>query len=429
MKKISIFIIVFSCLTFSQFNRNNNSLSGRPAFYVNRFYYGELYISSKDSSNAFFFYKLPLSRMLFEKSGDIYKAKLRVSLEILDDKNNAIQREFDEKLVEAKSYDLTKSLNDYVEGVIPITYSRKMKKILPALIDVFSERELRGKAIRVDNSKIGEIFLAPIVVKKNMYECNGIDTYELANFKGDFPFSENRYKILFPTKNLETDELYVKIKSNGKIVFNKSIDKSFKGKLDFIYCNGKIVLNNADSEVEYQFFILENIDKKLTEGTLKIQISTSPDFSNSFTYLKKVTWFDKPFSLRNPELAIKNLKFIEKDSVIDNLLDNESYQYAKQLQKYWKKFDPTPNTAYNPIMKEYYERIDYSMRHFSPINRKSGANTDRGKIYIRYGKPNKITRTSNTYGQVTEIWIYDKTKKEFVFIDKFGIGDFSLVTG
>ena len=169
-----------------------------------------------------------------------------------------------------------------------------------------------------------------------------------------------------------------------------------------------------------QFFILDDFDKKLAEGPIKIQVSNFSDFSNSRTYTIKIKWFNKPVSLRNTEQAIKYLKYIERKSVINDMLDHDSFQYAKLLQKYWKKFDPTPNTAYNPIMKEYYERIDYSMQHFTPISRKSGANTDRGKIYIKYGKPNEIKRTSNTYGQVTEIWFYKKVKKKFVFIDKYG---------
>ena len=369
------------------------------------------------------------TRLLFEKSKDIYKAKFRVSLEIFDDKNNAVQREFDEKTVEAKSYEITKSLINYVEGVIPITYIKKVKKIFPVFFDVFSEREFKGKPIKIVNAKIGKLFLSPIVVKKKLDECNGSDAYELANFGGDFPFSENKYKILLPINDLETDEVFVKIKSKGNTVFNKSINDSFKGQLVFNNCNGKIILKKDDANNKYQFFILDNFDKKLTEGPIKIQVSNFSDFSNSRTFTIKIKWFNKPVSLRNTEQAIKYLKYIERKSVINDMLDHDSFQYAKLLQKYWKKFDPTPNTAYNPIMKEYYERIDYSMQHFTPISRKSGANTDRGKIYIKYGKPNEIKRTSNTYGQVTEIWFYKKVNKEFVFIDKYGIGDFSLVTG
>ncbi len=429
MKKISIIVLVFSSIIFSQFNRNNPRFNNRQAFVSNKIFYSQLYVSNQDSNKAFFVYKIPLNRLLFLKSQDKYKAKSRVSLEIINNKNNIIQREFDEKSVEVKSYKNTKSSLIYVEGVIPIVYSKDIRKIMSTFTDVFSKKEFKGKLINNDKIKNGKFFSPPIVVGKKKYECNGSDSFALANFGGDFPFSENKYEILIPTKNLETEELFIKIISNGKTILNKTIDDSFKGEINLEYCNDKILLKEEDTDKQYQFFILDNFDNKLSEGPFKIKISTTPDFANSVTYIKRITWFDKPFSLRNPETAIKDLKFIEDKSVINDMLDNESFQYAKLLQKYWKKYDPSPNTTYNPIMKEYYERIDYSIRNFSPISRKSGAKTDRGKIYIKYGKPNKIKRTSNTYGQVTEIWIYKKIGREFVFIDKYGIGDFSLITG
>ena len=429
MKKISIFVLVFSTLIFSQFNRNNPRFKNSPAFSFNKIFYSELYISSQDSGIAFFIYKIPLNRLLFEKSQDKYKAKFRVSLEIFDNKNNIIQREFDEKSVEAKSYENTKSSLLYVDGVIPIAYSKDISKIIPRFSDIFSEKEYKGKLININKIKKEKLFLSPIVVKKKINKCKESDAYELANFGGDFPFSENKYKILIPTNNLETDELFIKIISNGKTVLNKTINDFFKGEIDLIYCNSKILLKKEDTDDKYKFFILDNFENDLAEGPFKIKISTTSDFADSYTYTKKITWFDKPYSLRNFELAIKNLKFIEDKSVIDEILDYKSFQYAKLLQKYWKKYDPSPKSAYNPIMEEYYQRIDYSIQHFTPISRKSGANTDRGKIYIKFGKPNETKRTSNSYGQVTEIWFYKKVNKEFVFIDKYGIGDFSLITG
>ncbi len=429
MKKISILVIVFSSIIFSQFNRNNPSVKKSPPFLFNRIFYSEFYVGNQDSGKAFFMYKIPVNRLLFEKTENIYKAKFRVAVEIFDNLDNIIQREFDEKSVEAETYKGTKSNSIFVDGIIPILFSKKIKKIQPMFSDVYSHREFKGKRFVLNNTKIGKVFLTPIVVSKQTMDYNGSEAYQLANFGGNFPFSEDKYELLLPVKDPETDELFVKIMKDGKTIISTSINDSFYGNLDFKYSEDKILLVKGDSDKNYKFFILANTESKLHEGPFKIVISKTSDFKDSFTYKKRVTWFDKPFSLRNPELAIKNLKYIEKDSVIDDMLDKESFRYSKILQKYWKKYDPTPETAFNPIMKEYYDRIDYSMQNFSPISRKNGANTDRGKIYIKYGKPNEIKRTSNTYGQVTEIWIYKKVNKEFVFVDKYGIGDFSLVTG
>ena len=140
-----------------------------------------------------------------------------------------------------------------------------------------------------------------------------------------------------------------------------------------------------------------------------------------------VVWDNKPFSLRNPERAIESLKFIESDSTISALLDSNEDDYKDELFSYWKKFDPTPQTSFNELMAEYYERIDYADKEFRGIGRQSGINSDRSKVYVRYGKPDNIERNSNADGNVIEKWTYNNPERVFVFIDKRGTGNFTLV--
>ena len=150
---------------------------------------------------------------------------------------------------------------------------------------------------------------------------------------------------------------------------------------------------------------------------------------NPETFHKEVVWYDKPFSLRNPEFAIKSLKYMERDSVISKLLDADKSDYPVELEKYWKKYDPTPDTKFNELMNEYYSRIDFALKNFAPISGRNGADTDRGKIFIKFGKPAKIERSSNDNGKVVELWIYTKENLSFMFEDKNGTGEFPLVKG
>ena len=77
-------------------------------------------------------------------------------------------------------------------------------------------------------------------------------------------------------------------------------------------------------------------------------------------------------------------------------------------------------------MNEYYSRVDYAQLNFSTLTGTKGVNTDRGKIYIMFGKPDKIERNSNSSGKVVETWIYNNPQRKFVFVDKQGVGEFSL---
>ena len=140
----------------------------------------------------------------------------------------------------------------------------------------------------------------------------------------------------------------------------------------------------------------------------------------------KVVWFNKPFSLLNPEKAIEFLSYIESDSVISELLDEDESDYPEVLSNYWSKFDPTPETTFNEIMFEYYSRVDYAIREFKSITNNNGAKTDRGMVYIKFGNADKIERTSTSQGQVIEVWTYSKSQRSFSFIDKTGTGNFTL---
>ncbi|HEY0546805.1 MAG TPA: GWxTD domain-containing protein [Pyrinomonadaceae bacterium] len=65
--------------------------------------------------------------------------------------------------------------------------------------------------------------------------------------------------------------------------------------------------------------------------------------------------------------------------------DEEREQF---IETFWRRRDPDPDTDENEYKEEYYERIAYANEHFS--SGKPGWLTDRGRIYIKFGKPNEI---------------------------------------
>ncbi len=74
--------------------------------------------------------------------------------------------------------------------------------------------------------------------------------------------------------------------------------------------------------------------------------------------------------------------------------DEERDQFIEQ---FWLRRDPTPDTVENEYKDEYYRRIAYANEHFS--SGVPGWKTDRGRIYIMYGKPDEIEShpTGGTY--------------------------------
>jgi GWxTD domain-containing protein len=58
------------------------------------------------------------------------------------------------------------------------------------------------------------------------------------------------------------------------------------------------------------------------------------------------------------------------------------------IESFWLRRDPTPDTIDNEYRDDHYERIAYANEHFA--SGIPGWKTDRGRIYIMYGKPDEI---------------------------------------
>ena len=65
--------------------------------------------------------------------------------------------------------------------------------------------------------------------------------------------------------------------------------------------------------------------------------------------------------------------------------DEEREQFIEQ---FWLRRDPTPDTIENEFKEDHYSRIAYTNERFQ--SGKPGWKTDRGRIYILYGKPTEI---------------------------------------
>lgn len=68
-------------------------------------------------------------------------------------------------------------------------------------------------------------------------------------------------------------------------------------------------------------------------------------------------------------------------------------QRERFIQEFWLRRDPTPGTPLNEYKDEHYARITYANEHFGTNSTSPptpGWRSDRGHIYIMYGKPDEL---------------------------------------
>ena len=115
----------------------------------------------------------------------------------------------------------------------------------------------------------------------------------------------------------------------------------------------------------------------------------------------------------------------------------------KFIEDVWRSRDPDPDTEENEFKQEFFERSAYANEHFS--SGKPGRLTDRGRIYIKFGKPDEIEshpaggtyrRPSYEGGGATstypfEKWFYRHLPNvgsgiEIEFVDPTGSGEYRI---
>ncbi len=129
---------------------------------------------------------------------------------------------------------------------------------------------------------------------------------------------------------------------------------------------------------------------------------------------------------------VKAFKALKTDDERENFIEN-----------FWRRRDPNPDTEENEYRDEYYERIAYSNEHFA--SGIPGWKTDRGRIYITFGKPDSVEAhpTGGAYdrpsyeggGSTTtyafETWFYRHLDNvgegvEIEFVDPTGSGEYRI---
>src|SRR6185312_7372344 len=139
-----------------------------------------------------------------------------------------------------------------------------------------------------------------------------------------------------------------------------------------------------------------------------------------------------------PKSDVRLIITPEEEDAYNKLKTNQERENF--IHEFWNRRDPSPDTEENEYKDEYYERIAYANEHFS--SGKAGWLTDRGRIYVRWGKPSDIeshpaggSYQGNSFNSTTtypfEKWFYRYLPGvgsgiEIEFVDPTGSGEYRM---
>ncbi len=165
----------------------------------------------------------------------------------------------------------------------------------------------------------------------------------------------------------------------------------------------------------------------LTEGHYSLRFSVKINNRN-LTPEKEfdVVWIKKPVYLYHPDLAIRPMKYLLTEEQRAEVKGMSYRKLGQWIEKFWEERDPTPDTRYNELLEVYFQRVSETVRLFSNRH-KEGWQTDRGRIYLLYGPPEKIENRRYDTHTPHITWLYPSRGLSFTFVDRDRDREFELL--
>jgi GWxTD domain-containing protein len=183
-------------------------------------------------------------------------------------------------------------------------------------------------------------------------------------------------------------------------------------------------------------FLLEPRLPRLVPGAYRFVVDLKSPLQGASDNKKKAVPVrrEKPFDVEttlatltaDPRTSIEVLDCIATSDELKKIGNLKTEEEKRRfLEMFWKGRDPTPGTPRNEVLDEFSQRVRYANQQFGAGI--PGWKTDRGCIYIRYGKPDEVVRNPFNFDRPPEeIWYYYQKAKTYFFIDKDGFGLFEL---
>jgi len=390
-------LIVVSCSSKDSINNNN-------IYRQNNFINIDLIQLSADSQNVDckLLIKIPTNKLVFNKTISGFESE--ISIDAIFTSNDKIV------LNQSWSYD------------IMLNYFEETKSKEEIIID---------KSLKLPSGAYSIDFII------NDYK-NHILWYKKTDIELDHDFkmsdillyekNNDNYSIKLDDTLEDLDTLWVQYQFNNLSNFKSYMDIKY----DFFYIDnvlnkGSIELNEiyTDDDVIFKNDVRIKIDKNGTNyypikiidefyNGLVIKINYNDNYRYRTILLDRYKEIDYNFEkLVGPmEYILENSNFKDYREYT-KLTNNDKIDY---IIKYWDLEDSDKQFS-NQIFEEFYKRVEYANRNFKYLT-SDGWYSDRGRIYIIYGKPLEIKEEFTTDGEY-QIWIY-KNNKQFVFNNRFG---------
>ena len=433
MKKIIILFFAFSFIAAGQ------PLGDKTGFYdfgakmnVDNVVISDL---PADSSSMIFVYKIPHSALAFRKYNEFDDSKLvafpKITIEVRDT-NNIIRRSAEINDTIFADHENTKNRDSAYFGIFR---TRLKSGVYKAVFRLETQNNTLIQKADFSQVTLTNLNNAPSYGRPLMAFIDESESkqYQMYNLSGAVGFNSMRSFILIPCSFAENQSFFKYEIKPSKVV---DPDRELVWMPQFT-AKGEIEANSnehfsisEEKDTKRRLIKIEQTPKsssKLVRGLIHLELPFDQIVPGEYTLLLRnvstkdstelkfrIDWENMPFALRKPDYAADMLYYILTDQKYDEIKSGSKNNIFNNIVKYWRESDPTSGTNFNEAMNAYFQRVDFASMNYNTFSEKDGARTDRGKVYILYGTPTKVTQTTNGQKKF-EIWEYRNLNKKITF--------------
>ncbi len=357
-------------------------------------------------------FRVPFENLLFEKQKDSFFASALWTLTIQkNDKTTAFTKDYSDTL-HVSAFKETISRKNFFRHVQAINLKPGKYTLLIRLEDQISHASSirRGdfEARNFASSKV--TFGDPIILKSG---------------SGD---SLNIENIIPPFVPIEGDSFYVYTN-----IISPLAQRTLQISVDLQQLNGKSAIKkdgfvsptSGKAQLDIIFYTKNLADQHYKLKVSAVRVKSRPVYQ--YLWIKR-----KINSLLKGNISanIGPLQYVMNYKDWIHLKHATPEEQKKLYKEFWDKRNPLPNSKTNPLLEEFYRRVQFANEYFSSSGT-AGWKTDRGRIYIIYGPPDDIYKNdANLFSSEPPyiIWTYNSLRLRFVFVDELNIGDYRLVS-
>jgi len=410
LKFLFIFTI-FSTLSFGSFLKSF-SADERLNIEDVTFAVYDIPTEKEGMNNLYVYLKMPYNFFRFIKEEDIFIADYEFSIEISDEENNIHKNNVMQEKIVVSNFEDTNSDEKIFFKEIEFEVSPGKYNIRLVITDLDMRKSItQSKEITLKDFWKEEIGISDIIFY----------------VEGDSSFNSGK-NIIIPEPNVNVDynsnlviDYYIfKSDIEKRIVLNSKIIPKFKTKTPVYEENEEIYDKKNLTKREIRL-----IPELISVGPYVFRINVSSEEIKREREIEfSLLWENFPISALHINTAIGRMKYILTEEEYEKISLMNQAEKKDFFIDFWKEFDIDTTMEKNEVMEEYFRRLNYTDQNFSDPNN-DGWESDRGRIWILYGKPDNVIKRHNLIPPY-ETWEYYNINKRYNFWDEFSIGVFKL---